>query len=345
MSKALPLTALLLLTGGLCLIGWLVWNQYKPLHAPYAYAQVVEGPAKDFPDLGLSQQEYPDLLIRRYELRAAGEEQPLVRLHTAHLDLAAPVLLDWNANFNEPLLHMATDTGETGALAKAVRKHAPQDALLLAWWDNSRRLKLLTGNEVLFDQNLAQPLMLPTAWRKYQPAIGDLEQTFWNTEVTPAGNRLFDRFVDAMLADKSIGVKKLKELAGERETYLVVDMRDAYKLGNLHPDRFGIGFKDFQKGGDVHGSAGAIKNWLYEMGYKGYAIQPMKGNVLRVYFFTDKNSQNTLLANLLPFTTSNPVDLKEMALVYQHKSYWIYKLNAGEEGVALANPNPSGAGG
>jgi len=345
-NKALPLTALLLLAGGLSLIGWLAWNQYSPSPAPYAYTLVEEGPVVDFPDLGLSQQEHPDLRIRRYELRAEGEEQPLVFLHTADHNHSTPVLLDWNAGFSEPLLHSVTDIGETDELVKAVREHAPRNALLLAWWDVSRRLELLTGNDVLFDQNLlAQPLMVPAAWRRYQPVIEELEQTFWETAGTPGGNKRFGRFVDAMLAETTIGATKLKELAGKRETYLVVDLRDVYKLGNLYPDRFGIGFKDFPRGGDVHGSASTIKNWLYEREYDGYAIQPVSETLLRVYFFTDKKSQNTLLANLLPFTTSNPVNLKEFELVYQHKNYWVYRLNAREEGMAETNPNPPGVSG
>ncbi len=345
MNKVFPSTALLLLAGGLSLIGWLAWNQYSPSPAPYAYTLVEEGSIVDFPDLGLSQQEYPDLHIRRYELRADGEEQPLVVLHAATRNQSTPVLLDWNADFSEPLIHIATDIGETDALAKAVRKHAPQDSLLIAWWDVSRRLELLTGNEVLFDQNLVQPLMLPAAWRKYQSAIGKLEHSFWDIAETPEGNIWFDRFVDAMLADNSIGTAKLKEMAGEREAYLVVDMRDAYKLGNLYPSRFGIGFKDFARGGDVHGSASTIKNWLYEQGYDSYAIQPISETVLRAYFFTDKKSQNTTLANLLPFTTSNPVGQKELDLVYQHKNYWIYKLNTKEEGMAETNQDLPGVSG
>lgn len=306
---------------------------------------VDDGTVDEFPELGLSRQEHPNIRVRNYQLRAKGENQPLVVLHAAHQTDSAPVLLNWKADFSEPLLHMTTDTGETNSLVKAIRKHAPKDALVLAWWDNSRRLKLLTGNKVLFDQNLAQPLMLPAAWRRYQGAIGKLEQAFWDIEVSPGGNRLFDRFVEAMLASGSVGTEKLKDLTGGREAYLVVDMRDAYKLGNLYPDRFGIGFKDFTKSGDVHGSAGTIKNWLHDMGYEGYAIQSISGNVLRVFFFTDKNSQHTLLANLLPFTTSNPIDFKEMELVYQHKSYWIYRLNVVKKGVVRTDPIPSGASG
>ncbi|MCU7931257.1 MAG: hypothetical protein KZQ90_10680 [Candidatus Thiodiazotropha sp. (ex Codakia rugifera)] len=48
----------------------------------------------------------------------------------------------------------------------------------------------------------------------------------------------------------------------------------------------------------------------------GYAIQPMKDSVLRLYFFTNKENQNTLLANLLPFTTSDPIHFKELEVVY-----------------------------
>ncbi|MCB1867729.1 MAG: hydroxylamine oxidation protein HaoB [Gammaproteobacteria bacterium] len=325
-AKAFPLTAVLLLTGGLSLIGWLVWNMYKPVVPPYDYILVKEGPVEEFKELGLFQLESPSVVVRLYELRALQEEQPLVVLHTARLNQAAPVLLDWHADFSEPLLNLATDVEETQALAKALQEHVPRDALLLAWWDLSRRLQLLAGVDVLFDRNLARPLMLPAAWSSYQPAIGSLENDFWETVEASEKDGLFGEFVEAMLSEKSAGLEKLKRLAGEHETYLVIDIRDAYKLGNLYPDRFGIGFKDFPKGSDVHGSAGSIKNWLREQGHEGYAVQPMSGNLLRVYFFTDSKSQHTLLANLLPFTTSNPVDLTEPGLVYQHKSFWVYRL-------------------
>jgi hydroxylamine oxidation protein HaoB len=333
-GKALPSFSLLLVTGGLCLIGWLAWNLIAPAPAPYAYVQVGSGTTEAFPDLAAD----PGVTVERYELRAEGAARPLVVMHTATPEGAAPVLLDWQADFSEPLIHLATDIGETNTLAQAVKQHAPGDALLLAWWDLSRRLRLLTGHEALFDRNLDRPLLLPEAWERYRSAIERLENAFWGTEETLAERRSFDRYVDAMLAEKASGSAKLRALTGGREAYLIVDIRDAYKLGNLYPDRFGIGFKDFPKGGDVHGSASSIKNWLREQGYTSYAIQPVGHNLLRVYFFTDKTSQETLLASLLPFTSSNPVELEEIDLVYQHKGYWVYRLSSGKEEAWPAAP-------
>ena len=34
---------------------------------------------------------------------------------------------------------------ELTVLATAIAKHVPKDAVILAWWDTSRQIKLLTG--------------------------------------------------------------------------------------------------------------------------------------------------------------------------------------------------------
>ncbi len=75
------------------------------------------------------------------------------------------------------------------------------------------------------------------------------------------------------------------------------------------------------------------------------AVQPTNDTRIRVYFFTDQSSRKTLLANLLPFTSSNPAELKELDLVYQHKNHWVYKIGPEAAGMARATPNlpvPSG---
>ena len=50
--------------------------------------------------------------------------------------------------------------------------------------------------------------------------------------------------------------------------------------------------------------------------------------MVRGYFLRDEKSSNTLLAQMLPFTNSMPLDLTVLQLIYQQGGYWVYKLPA-----------------
>jgi len=325
--KGLPLAAGLLLAGGLALVGWLGWNEFKPPAPPYQYVLVAEGSVADFPALKLSPEQYPDLLIKKYELRLEASDEPLVALHVAESEGSSPVLLDWHSDLNEPFINVSADFQETTTLAEAIRKHSVTDSLLLAWWDVSSRLDVLTDRNYPFSEHLSQPLILPAEWNPLRPVIRALETSFWGVNESQTKARAFEKFTQALLADESTGAVLLRQITGAREdAFLILDLRDAYKLGSMYPERFAIGFRDFPKSNDIHGIAGRIKEWLNEEGYESYAIQPINKKTVRVYFLADQKSQNTLLAKLLPFTTSDPIQAGVLDLVYQKKHYWVYKL-------------------
>jgi hydroxylamine oxidation protein HaoB len=328
-GKALAFIGLFLVAGGLFLAVWAALAFLRPVPAPYAYVLVGEGGVAEFPDLGLDGDAFSDLTIRKYELRAAQVDRPLAVLHAAIRGSGSPVLLDWRNELAEPVVNTASDISQTVTLAEALREHTPADSLVIAWWDVSRRLKLLAGADVLFDRHLARPLLIPQPWDKYRDSIEATERRFWKAGPAPSDEKRFERFVDALLSDPQAGTEKLRALGGRRQAFLVLSLRDAYKLGAMRPDRFGVGFKDFPKGGDVHGAASAIKRWLEAEGYDSYAIQPLEEGIVRVYFLTDEPSAATLLARALPFTSSRPLELTSPSLVYQQGEFWVYELAAG----------------
>jgi hydroxylamine oxidation protein HaoB len=47
---------------------------------------------------------------------------------------------------------------------------------------------------------------------------------------------------------------------------------------------------------------------------------------VRAYFLADAKSSNTLLAQMLPFTNSQPLELQAVQLVYQQGGYWVYRV-------------------
>lgn len=330
--KALPIASIVLAVGGLLLLGWVTWSALKPNPLHYRYQLIAEGPVAEFPDLGLPDR--PALSIRKYEIRADGHDQPLASLHVGRNAQLDRVLLDWQNQLTEPLFTLTASAPELAALTTAIATHLPRDSMLLGWWDTTRRLKLLSDIETPFDENLALPLLLPTAWSDQRGTIETAEQRFWQVPDDSPSAAAFERFQEALLADEATAVGIFRELAGnDNEVYLALHLSDAFKLGALQPERFGIGYRDFPNTGDLHSTIRNIKNWLREQGYKTYTAENRDANVVRVYFLTNAASENTLIAQALPFTKSQSMDLKIMRVVYQHLGYWVYKIPAADRGT------------
>jgi len=339
----LPIS-LVLVGGGLLIALYAVWGYYTGITAaaPYAYTLISEGAVKDYPELGLKDAQ--GFQIRKYQLRVDQIDKPLVDFHVAVKGKdQPPVLLDWNDHLQEPVLTVARDIKEQNALVDATRKHLPDNASVLAWWDTARLLGLLAGVHSPFDENLQQPLVIPPMWANRKTAIESIEERFWNVPSSPRSRERFEAFVDALAMDEPAGASKLKALAGKGDGYLVINQTDAYRLGIMRPERFGIGYKDFPKSGKLHGLITYVKGWLKKKGYESYLVTRFTDSTIRVYFLTDKASQNTLIARLLPFTTSNPMQLETLHLVYQHGGYWVYRLTPAGKPVVDKADSPATA--
>ncbi len=326
-SRKLPIVSVLLMVGGLIVLGWVGWSVFKPAPSSYYYQLVKEGSAEEFPELGLS--EVPDISVSKYELLIDDTDKPLVVLYVgenSQVDIG-PVLLEWQTQINEPLITMAPSITEFATLMEAITEHLPENALVFAWWDTSRRLKLLGNIDTLFYEHLSQPLLIPDDWRERCKSIENTERQFWrvNDNAGP-GKELFQRFQEALLSDKVTGVAELRALAENRETYLVLHITDAYKLGIANPEQVGIGYKDFPNTGNLHTMSRHVKKWLKENEYISFSLEKRDGTSIRVYFLTDLISADTLIAQALPFTTSKPFEIQDLSVVYQSGGYWVYKL-------------------
>lgn len=327
-GKAPLLIGVILIAGGLLLLVWLGWvvlNSTSVGEVPYQYKKVAEGGVEKFPELKLGA--YKGITIHKYELLAEEiQKEPLVEVYTGSKDNEAPVLLEWKNNLIDPVLTISGDIQELSELAQAIEKHVPPDAVVLSWWNTSRQLELLTGANILFDSSLVQPLFIPAPWKKQQEAIETFEHEFWQVTDPSEGEAWQKRFVEALLADEDTGASILRELAGDREAYVIVHWSDAYKLGAMEPERFGIGYKDFPGGKRIHGLIPHVKEWVKENGYEGYLVQRPEEDAIRAYFLTDEAYEDVLIARMLPFSTSNPTELEALKLVAQYGGYWVYTL-------------------
>ena len=348
-SKLLPSLGILLVTGGVLLLLWFAWLWFNPGPAPYRYQLVEEGDVDKFSQLGLTA--WPDLKLAKYEVYAEGVDKPLAITHIARQGAGSPVLLDWENRTSELLLTTDNKLSELTALATAINKYAARDALILAWWDTSRQIKLLAGRDTLFTQRVGEPLIVPPHWQDQMDAIRHYENEFWDASASAEEQRKFQRFADALLAEPQEGAAILRELAGmngadkaSREAYIAIHVTDLYKLGLMRPAQFDMAYKNFPMEGNMHGMIGYLKSWMQENGFKTHTLQSLSDKMVRGYFLRDAQSSNTLIAQMLPFTESQPLDLTAVQLIYQQGGYWVYKIPpAGGMPPSDAAPSPEAA--
>ncbi|MEO8339314.1 MAG: hydroxylamine oxidation protein HaoB [Nitrospirota bacterium] len=324
-NRILPSLGIVLVAGGFIVLSWLGYVWLGPAQAPYHYQLVEEGGVDKFSKLGI--EVWPDLVISKHEVIVDGVDQPLAVAYLGRRGNAKPVMLDWENRSGEPIVFVDGKLSELTTLASAIAKHVPKDADILAWWDTSRQIRLLTGYQTAFVSHIGKPLIAPALWRSKREAIEKYEREFWGEPASAEESQKFTRFADALVASPKEGATMLRALTGGREAYVVVHLADLYKLGLMRPERIGTAFKDFPlQGGNVHGLSGMVKRWMVENNHTAYSVHGLSENLVRAYFLTDDKSGSTLLAKMLPFTTSNPLEFKDLELVYQYGGYWVYKI-------------------
>lgn len=328
-DKLLPSLGLLLVTGGLILLGWVAYTAWlKPVDVPYHYQQISTGTPQHYPELELG--DWPDLSISRYDVIVPEVTKPIAQATVAQRGNSAPVLIKWQNNSKAILHTLDWRSDELSALAKAIRQHASEDALLLAWWDLSQQLNLLTGYETLFNNHLKEPQIIPQHWQAYSQAIDAYENEFWRNKADQEEIDQFEQFSLALASRPEDGIAKLRRLIGsDREAYLIVHVTDLYKLGLMHPEKIGVAYQNFPLSGNIHGMINHMKVQLKENDFETYTLQSITDTEIRVYFLTDADSSQTMLAQMLPFTDKPaPMELEALQLLYQKGSYWLYRIPA-----------------
>ena len=325
-SKILPSLGIILVAGGFLLLGWFAFLWFDPGPAPYHYRVVEEGGADKFPKLELNA--WPDLKISKQEMHVEGMEEPIAAAYVARRGNAKPVMLAWENHVGEPMFFPDSKLSELSFLAPAITKHMPKDAAILAWWDTSRQIQLLTGLETVFTSHLSEHLIIPMVWQPRTEAIAKYERNFWGSVPSVEEKRKFQRFADALSSEPTEGAAILRELTGGREGYVVVHIADLYKLGLMRPDRTGVAYKDFPvKGsGDVHGLNAMVKRWEGDNKYTAHTVHGFSENIMRAYFLTDEKSTKTLLAQMLPMNTSLILEFQPLQMVYKEGGYLVYKI-------------------
>ena len=314
-----------LAAAGAALLGLAINSTFQPDVPPYERVSVSVDTAVAA-NMGLADEQLQSGGLHRLEWRATDVRNPVASALVMKGQDRRLVALDWQNSVTEPVFSTDLSTSEVSKVLTAIREHVAASATVLAWWDMSRKIRLIAQRAAPLDDPQARGLMVPSAWTHSADKILANEQSLWGEGVPPSDEAYFSRFIDALLMDEHAGAAALRELASDGETYVAVHLSDIWKAASARPNRIAIAYRDFPGAGLAHGVIKAARQWMNESKMdNAYAVEPI-GNAVRLHYLTNKESAQTLLTKLLPFSESNPMLLSEFELVYQHRGFWIYRI-------------------
>jgi|GEM_PF-429709 len=194
--------------------------------------------------------------------------------------------------------------------SKAIDTYTTNDSLFISLWDNAQRVHLFTGRD--------NWVTLPA-----KEAYLEDDQALW--EAIAGG---FDRdgrsakFSQLLLMDMDEALKELKrELPRGRDHYLLLstdDLSHVQEIARMTGRGLPLETRLFPADADLHSSISQVKQWAQEgEGTGSYLAQNISERSIRVWRITDESFENTLLARLLPFSTSLDMGIEGAKLVYQ----------------------------
>lgn len=309
---------------GAIIVGLAVNSALQPAELPYEKT-VVEAPPDAYKAVAL-RDAGPAMPVKRLEWRAQGVREALATTLVATDPDGRNVALEWRNNVTEPVFFADLNRDEVGKVLAAIQKHVPEDAAVLSWWDLSRKIRLMAQRQAPLDDPVARGLIVPTAWSSVSDRIDAKERAFWGKGVPQSERETFTRFIDALMLDELEGVEALRALAPGKDVYVAVHLSDVWKAAAARPDRIEIAYKDFPGSGQAHGVMRATQTWIREQKIDGGYAVDLIGNAVRLHYLNNEGSSDMLITKMLPFSTSNPMELEGLDLVYQHRGFWIYKL-------------------
>lgn len=291
---------------------------------PYAYEALKDEPAAAVQALA---REAGDARPGVMALKALPQDKQVATAETLDFSDGSTLVVGWRSEIGEPVLRSDISAAEDGRLVAALRKHLPEGSTVYAMPELSRRLaRLAAANYPLAAADDSAAIRLPEQWTGAREAITEAERRWRPATADAAADKRFADFVEALDLEDKYGVAHLQVMAGGKEAYLVLHVRDAFDIGVAAPDRFAVGLRDFPGAGNVHDVTKLVKQWMTEEGHAAYAVVQRDENAVRAYYLADANDKSSLLGQLLPFNSARLGLVPGATLVFQDSGYWVYRI-------------------
>ncbi|MGH8497815.1 MAG: hypothetical protein ACRERV_03265 [Methylococcales bacterium] len=196
--------------------------------------------------------------------------------------------------------------------------------LFMSWWDNAQRIELLIGAKTWLDAPVGE-------------AFDHLHRDFWRQVSGGFGQRIepSKQLAAWFLSDAEQSLQTIEKTVDQTsDLFFAVTIDDLARLSEMRslsgkPAPFET--RVFRAEENIHRLISSVNRWAREKGNGSYLVQHLGNSGIRVWRITNVEGERTLLARLLPFTSSLAKPLENLELV--HRSDWsaylsIYRLHS-----------------
>jgi hydroxylamine oxidation protein HaoB len=197
-----------------------------------------------------------------------------------------------------------------GAMA-ALNQHADENALFLSWWDDAQRIDWFTGRSNWVTAPAAAAFANVGEQRLWTQIAGPFPQD--ETRLRQLARWLTMNAQDALTEMSNVLPRAIP-------VYFLACLDDLARLAEierLSGKKLAFGVAQFPRTSDIHAQIAEVKRWAHEKGNGSYLIQNIPGGGIRAWRIEDTETENTLLAKLLPFTSSMENTVATLETVYQ----------------------------
>jgi hydroxylamine oxidation protein HaoB len=163
------------------------------------------------------------------------------------------VPLSWLNAVTEPVFFSDMSAAEVSKVLTAIKEHVPSEAVILSWWDLSRRIRTIVQRQAPLDDPFSRGLLTPSDWSSKEDLVQKHQMDLWGRWGSGCDGAVFARFVDALLLDEDRGMEALAQMAGGKQAYIAVHSSDIWKAAAVHPELISIGYRDFPSANGAHG--------------------------------------------------------------------------------------------
>lgn len=248
--------------------------------------------------------------VAHYQDSGGHSRQALVFLASG-LTQKLPSALDLNQMRWQAWLDASQSIGDISA-----------DKTVISWWDNAQRIHLLSGNNTWVNAPVSE-------------AFEHQQQEFWK-HVSGGFQKHSEpsqQLANWLLMDAEQALEDIKKtIQIPHALYFLVCIDDLARLSEMRAlSGKAVPFETrvFRSDNNIHSLISSVKRWAREKSNGSYLVQHLPGLSVRVWRITSAEGEKTLLARLLPFTSSLEKPLQNLELI--HRSEWsgfvsIYQL-------------------
>ena len=196
-------------------------------------------------------------------------------------------------------------------LTLKIKQLPAEPSVLLSWWDNSQRVHFFTGSQVW--------LTLPVA-----EMFAESTQAVWQQLSGGFSSNATDsrHYAEWLMMDADNALKAIQSQFKTTSVRLLASIDDLSRLSEIaaltnQPIPFET--RTFQIADNLHSLISQVKRWSKDSATGSYLIQKISPTQIRAWKITSPAGEQTLMARMLPFTSSLALPIDGLELLFRSK--------------------------